>query len=214
MEGLREPIIELLLQLVKNDTQIILLVCLLIAGVIVIDAVSMAARQKRKQTGLDIDVKTVSIDGSQMHPAKNYISEIQGLAGRPDAIIKENGFFIPVETKPLAKKVRDRYIAQLLVYMRLIEEFEGKKPPYGYLILGSKCRRVKIANTDKRQAWLQKKIDEMKAILSSNEAAIADPHPAKCRKCIVRESCEFKISNPTKYDSNNPKPQTISIKTV
>jgi len=211
MERFRQSILELLLQLVENDTQIILLISLLIVGVIVIDAVSMAARKKRKQAGLDLDVKTVSVDGSQMHPAKNYVSEIQGLAGRPDALIKENGFFIPVENKPLAKKIRDRYVAQLLVYMRLVEEFEGKKPPYGYLILGKNCRRVKILNTDKRQKWLQGTIDEMKAILNG-EPAVADPHPMKCKKCIVRESCSFKISSQENCKTDNPKPQALPLK--
>ncbi|MCB0353579.1 MAG: Dna2/Cas4 domain-containing protein [Bdellovibrionales bacterium] len=111
---------------------------------------------------------------------------------RPDAIVVENGFFIPVERKPLAKKIRDRHIAQLLVYMRLVEEFEGKKPPYGYLIIGKGCRKVKIHNSAGRQQWLQKQIDAMREIATKGAQAQATPHPRKCAKCSVRESCSFR----------------------
>src|SRR5690606_19339167 len=133
-----------------------------------------------------------SIDGSTTMPGRNYVSEIQGLAGKPDAIIIENGYFIPIERKPLARKIRDRHVAQLLVYMRLVEEFEGKKPPYGYLILGENCRRVKIPNSEGRQAWLQRYIDEMCAALEEGQPVIPEPHPRKCSKCVVRESCAYR----------------------
>jgi CRISPR/Cas system-associated exonuclease Cas4 (RecB family) len=137
---------------------------------------------------------------------RNYISEIQGLAGKPDALISEGGFIIPIERKPLARKVRDRYIAQLLVYMRLIEEFEGKKPPYGYLILGPNCRRFKIENSPDRQAWLQRLIDEMRGVLAG-QATTPTPHPKKCRKCDVRHACAFKLIEP-------PAPVTINPKSI
>ena len=114
-----------------------------------------------------------------------------GLAGRPDALISEEGYIIPIERKPLARKIRDRYVAQLLVYMRLVEEFEGRKPPYGYLILGPSARRFRIENSPERQAWLQKILDEMNAIMKG-AAAKAEPHPKKCGKCDVKEVCAFR----------------------
>ena len=74
--------------------------------------------------------------------------------------------------------------------MRLIEEFEGKKPPYGYLILGKNCRTFKIENSPERQAWLQKMLDEMRSIVEG-APAIPAPHPKKCKRCDVKESCSF-----------------------
>jgi CRISPR/Cas system-associated exonuclease Cas4 (RecB family) len=103
-------------------------------------------------------------------------------------LIVEDGFSVPVERKPLAKKLRDRYVAQILVYMRLVEEFEGQKPPYGYLLLGPQCRRVKIQNSPERQAWLDTLLIEMRAVLEGGEAK-AITHPAKCSKCDVRHRC-------------------------
>lgn len=177
------------------DSEIILLAILVVIGTIVIDALSGFAKEEGLKAGATLHSDAVGIEGSKSLPAKQYISDIQGLAGRPDAVIKENGYYIPVERKPLAKKLHDRYVAQLLVYMRLIEEFEGKRPPYGYLILGQKCRRVKIENSEARQQWLQSHIDQMRGILAG-APAIPAPHPRKCLRCEVRHSCAYALTAP------------------
>lgn len=194
-EEIRDYVYQLLSDIAGADTQLVLLLILIVTALIVVDAISSFARNKRNETGLSAKSGTVSIDGSKTLPVRKYVSEMQGLAGVPDALISENGHIIPVERKPLARKIRDRYVAQLLVYMRLVEEFEGKRPPYGYLILGPNCRRFKIDNTPERQAWLQKMIDEMREILEGAPAKPA-PHPTKCRKCSVRESCNYRIPQP------------------
>ncbi len=188
-EQLREHIISLLSDLVTLDSQIILLAVLLVVSVIVIDSISSFAKKRSQEAGVSANTETVSVDGSDTMPIKEYISDMQGLAGKPDALIVENGFIIPVERKPLSKKLRDRHIAQLLVYMRLIEEFEGKRPPYGYLLLGPNCRRIKISNTEARQEWLQKMIDQMRACLEEHKPVPAAPHARKCARCNVRKSC-------------------------
>jgi len=185
------------------DTRIVFLVLLLVISVMVLDAVFGGARKAKKDSGINDNASAVSIDGSKTVPLRDYVSEMQGLAGRPDALISEDGHIIPVERKPLAKKIRDRHVAQLLVYMRLVEEFEGKKPPYGYLILGANCRRVRIDNTEERQAWLQGIIDQMRGILNG-AAAVATPHPKKCRKCYVKESCAFREDTVDAIQSRSP----------
>lgn len=175
------------------DSEIILLTILLVIGAIVVDGLSAFAKEKQKTAGAARSTGTVSIEGSRELPARQYISDTQGLAGRPDAVIKENGFFIPIERKPLAKKLHDRYVAQLLVYMRLIEEFEGKRPPYGYLLLGPNCRRIRIENSPERQQWLQNHLDQMRAILAGLPAKAA-PHPKKCQRCEVRHTCTHSLA--------------------
>lgn len=190
-EQIRQYVYELLVDIAAADTNLVLLLIISVAALIVLDAVTSFAKTKRDESGMDVRSGTVSIDGSKTLPVRKYVSEMQGLAGVPDALICEQGHIIPVERKPLARKIRDRYVAQLLVYMRLVEEFEGKRPPYGYLILGPNCRRFKIENTPERQAWLQKMIDEMHEILAGAPAKPA-PHPTKCRKCAVHSACSFR----------------------
>lgn len=190
-EEFRTFLIETFSQIARLDTDIILLAILITCTVILYDLLHAVSRRKLKESGIQKKAVTQGVDGSKNLPVNDYVSDIQGLAGRPDAVIIENGFTIPVERKPLARKLRDRHVAQLLVYMRLIEEFDGKKPPYGYLILGGNCRRVKIMNTPERQAWLQGIIDEMRAILDG-KAAKASPTKEKCAKCDVGFQCAFK----------------------
>ncbi|MCO6432285.1 MAG: Dna2/Cas4 domain-containing protein [Deltaproteobacteria bacterium] len=184
-------ILGLIHEIVAVDSTLILLAVLVVMCVMVLDSIASHARRVREAAGLSRRSSTISVDGARSLPLRNYVSDMQGLAGRPDALVIENGYLIPIERKPTSNKVRDRYVAQLLVYMRLIEEFEGKKPPYGYLILGANCRRIKIENSEERQAWLQSLIDEMNSILKG-AAAKASPHPRKCSKCPVKEHCSFK----------------------
>lgn len=192
IEKLLNQIIIILKDLHKLDSPIVLLVILIVISVMVLDFVLLGADKKKEATGIRKTAKPFQLEGSQSIPAKNYISESYGLSGRPDALIIENGCVIPVEVKPTAKKLRDRYIAQLLVYMRLIEEFEGKKPEYGYLILGKNNKRFRIDNTKERQEWLEKMLIEMRGILNGKEA-IPLPQLQKCNKCNVKESCKYRF---------------------
>lgn len=193
-EEIARQLVSFLYSVAALDGRLVFLIVLIVISVIVLDGVFRGAEKSAEETGFAKDAVTVSIDGSKTLPVREYVSQRQGLAGRPDALILENGFIIPVERKPLAKKIRDRYVAQVLVYMRLIEEFEGKKPPYGYLILGPNCRRFKIENTPERQAWLQKMIDEMREVLEGAPSR-PTPHPKKCRKCYMKDSCTFKVED-------------------
>jgi len=193
LQDFRRFAIDTLGQIIDLDAEIILFAILMVVIIILYDSFHLIFAKKSKATGIQKHTVTFGLEGSETAPVKDYISDLQGLAGRPDAVIIENGFAIPVERKPLSKKIRDRHVAQLLVYMRLIEEFHGKRPPYGYLILGANCRRVKITNSIKKQEWLQQIINEMKGIL---HGAAAKPLPTaeKCAKCDVREHCKAAFS--------------------
>lgn len=171
------------------------LIVLAAATFFVIRSFVKAARRKRNDSGFAAHEVAVAMEGSAMVPAREYISLRQGLAGKPDALVKEGDEIVPVERKPLAKKLRDRYVAQLLVYMRLIEEFEGRRPSRGYLILGPECKRVTVENSDAKQKWLDSLIAEMRGVLDGREAR-ATPHGAKCSKCGVRERCAFRVDLP------------------
>ncbi len=180
------PIDKLLAISIRNNgLQLLLLIG---ATLLVIRSFSRAAGRRRKASGFSSSSITISIEGSTILPEREYISLAQGLAGKPDALIEEAGLIIPVERKPLAKKLRDRYIAQLLVYMRLVEEFEGKRPTHGYLLLGPACKRIRVDNTEAKQRWAQGLIDQMRRILDGGPVT-PSPHPIKCAKCDVRQRC-------------------------
>lgn len=194
---LAQQFVELVRELSQLDSRVVVLVILIVAATIVIDLLLQRVQQASQQTGLELrgrGSRPLSIEGTKMKPVKDYVSVKQGLAGRPDALLIEKGFYIPVEHKPMGKKLRDRYVAQLLVYMRLIEEFEGKRPPYGYLIVGENARRIRVTNTEQRQAWLDSKLSEMRAILKGTQPATPAPHPKKCAFCRVRDICDSSLA--------------------
>jgi CRISPR-associated protein Cas4 len=187
----RAPLNELFQLSLKNrGLQVVLLV---IAALWLIRSFGKEATRKHEASGFSQSEVALAIDGGMLLPEREYVSERQGLAGKPDAIIREFDFVIPVERKPLAKKLRDRYVVQLLIYMRLVEEFEGIRPPHGYLLLGPACRRVKVVNSESKQRWVDSMIKEMRRVLHG-AAPNPDPHPKKCDKCEVRERCEDRWS--------------------
>ncbi len=175
----------------NNGLQLVVLAAITF---LVIRSFLKAARKRHRATGFSVDQVALAMEGSSILPAREYISEAQGLAGKPDALVREGDDLIPVERKPLAKKLRDRYVAQLVVYMRLVEEFEGRRPSKGYLLLGEKVRRVTIENTEAKQKWVGTLISQMRGILDGEEAQ-ATPHPAKCSKCDVRHRCAARADN-------------------
>jgi CRISPR/Cas system-associated exonuclease Cas4 (RecB family) len=166
-------------------------IVLLLIALWVIRSFGREAKRKHKASGFSNTEVALAIDGGVLLPEREYVSFKQGLAGKPDAVVRDGELIIPIERKPLAKKLRDRYVAQLLIYMRLVEEFEGVRPPYGYLLLGPSCRRVRILNSKTKQEWIDKMLHEMRAILVGAEAK-AEPHPQKCSRCEARERCNFR----------------------
>jgi|GEM_PF-1022530 len=206
-------LVQALTQITHIDAHYLLYTMLVISSFVVINDVLRAVKRREHRAGLTTSLALeLSVDGSKNRQVRTYISEIQGISGRPDALIIENGFCIPVERKAFGNKVRDRHIAQLLVYMRLIEEFEGKKPPYGYLIIGKSARRVKVYNTPERQAWLSEQINQMKDIVNEKIPAAARPQKTKCAKCKVSDACEQRFIAPVEHtSSSNQKEQLILI---
>jgi CRISPR-associated protein Cas4 len=178
------------------------LVLLAAAALWVIRSFGKEALRRHKGAGFSPSDVTLAIDGSSILPDREYVSLHQGLAGRPDALIREEGKVIPVERKPLAKKLRDRYVVQMLIYLRLVEEFEGIRPPHGYLLLGPKCRRIKIVNSETKQMWVSDLIAEMRRVLEGG-VPTPTPHPIKCAKCDVRERCHAR-KDAFKVDSVHP----------
>ncbi len=192
LEKIAHDVIKCIYQLASIDIDVLIFVLLIMSTLIVIDVASLYIKKELSQSGIKDASSFLSIDGSSLLPVKNYVSEIQGIAGKPDAVIKEKGNFVPIEIKPLAKKLKDRYVFQLLVYMRLLNEFERTDIPYGYLILGENSKRVRINNLPARQKQLTEILDKMREILEGKVDAIATPDLSKCSKCTVKKYCEFK----------------------
>ncbi len=167
-----------------------ILFILLILGVIIFiwDMLMRQSTQLKTAGGLGEKSELIAVVGSTRIPGRSYSSSKLGLSSQPHSLVKEEGFLIPVDVIPSSKKVKDRHVVQMLVHMRLVEAIEGKRPPYGILILGKEQRSVRIKNTEEKQSWLDDILAEMRSILEG-VPAIAKPTYYKCKGCDVRAFC-------------------------
>lgn len=177
-----------LVEAIQVDGRQALLVITLVFCAIVVDALLGFVQRARRLTGITRHMVVKAVDGGSFVARRELSSRALGLIGRPDAIVRERGALIPIERKTFGKRPRDKDIAQLLVYCRLIEEIEGVRPPHGYIIMGPTAKRFKIANDSEKQQWLDRIVREMRDVLAGGVCS-ATPHAKKCSGCSVRESC-------------------------
>jgi CRISPR/Cas system-associated exonuclease Cas4 (RecB family) len=167
-----------------------ILVILLILGVIIFiwDMLMRQSAQIKTAGGIGEKSEVLAVSGSTNLPGRVYVSPELGLSSQPHSVIKEEGYIIPVDIVPSSKKIKDRHVVQMLVHMRLVETIEGKRPPYGTLIMGREQRSVRIKNTEEKQRWLDDLLSEMHSILDG-VPAVAKPAYYKCKGCDVRSVC-------------------------
>lgn len=117
------------------------------------------------------------------------ISERLGLIGCPDRIIEIDGVPIPIEKKS-AKKVYDSHAIQIVVYMLLIEDIFGVRPPYGIIVRGDD-EEIKILNTEKLRRWATAEAGKLWLQRQTpDEPAPGAPHHALCDACGYRFGCQ------------------------
>lgn len=149
----------------------------LVVGLLLI----VSGRSMRRRRGLT-DARTLDLDGRTLFSAR------LGLAGRSDRVLEEGRVPIPEEWKS-ARRAHDSHRAQLGVYLILIEEVTGIRPPYGYIVLGD-GQRVRVENSEPLRARVLAIADQIRAARRQMAEIIQVRQPAaKCRGCGVREAC-------------------------
>ncbi len=174
------------------DSQVTVLIVLFICFAVLADSLFAFMKWARRRTGITRGMIVKGVEGGNFVAGREYLSERFGLVGRPDAVVEEHGFFIPIERKAFGKRPRDRDVAQLLVYCRLIEEESGMRPPHGYLIIGPQAKRFKVVNSAEKQLWIDTILGQMRSVLQGG-ACFATPERKKCDACAVRASCAQRI---------------------
>jgi CRISPR-associated exonuclease Cas4 len=119
-------------------------------------------------------------------------SEHYGLVGRPDLIVKRGRSFIP-EEKKRGTRLHESYVAQMGVYLLLVEEHFQCRPPYGVVVLGN-GRRENITNSEQLRASVLTMVETMRSARTQPRSPLpARPHPAKCRGCGQRNNCTQRL---------------------
>ena len=174
------------------DSQVTVLLILFICFAVLADSLFAFMKWARRRTGITRGMIVRGVEGGSFVVGREYLSERIGLVGRPDAVVEENGYFIPVERKTFGKRPRDKDVAQLLVYCRLMEEEFGVRPPHGYLIIGPHAKRFKVENSEEKQLWIDTILEQMRSVLLGG-SCVATPHKRKCEACVVRASCAQRL---------------------
>lgn len=122
-------------------------------------------------------------------PGKPLYSDRYRLTGTPDYIVETNRGRVPVEVKPgrTEAEPHESHLLQVLAYCLLIEESEGKRPPYGLLKYSADTFRVDY-NSDTR-AYLLSVLEEMRHAAEEPEVHRSHEIAGRCRACAYREVC-------------------------
>ncbi len=132
----------------------------------------------------------VAQDTDEEERGKPLYSARYGLTGTPDYIVRTSRGLVPVEVKPGRKEAEphESHLLQVLAYCLLLEENEGKPPPYGLLRYSSDTFKVDYnANT---RAYLLEVMDEMRGAATQQSVDRNHEQPQRCRACGYRSVCE------------------------
>ena len=106
--------------------------------------------------------RVIHIDTERLRkPEGTLFSANYSLVGRPDYLVNQGGWIIPIEVKSSAAPVTPypSHLYQLAAYGLLVKEHFGRMPPYG--ILKYRDRAVEIPFTESL-------LDEVTAVLDGN----------------------------------------------
>jgi CRISPR-associated exonuclease Cas4 len=153
-------------------------ITLLLLGLVLL----LAGRGLRRRFGLTAG-RTVALDN------RTFTSRRYGLTGRPDRLIRDGGYLIPIEVKS-ARVLRPWHRAQVGVYFLLIEEETGVLPPYGLIELSDGSRH-RVENTAELRAWVLDLAGRIRAARAAVSVPIqVTPVPGQCPPCGQRRRCE------------------------
>jgi CRISPR-associated exonuclease Cas4 len=111
-----------------------------------------------------------------------------GLTGRPDRLIKADGTIIVEEWKS-SRHLRRWHLAQMGVYILLVEEELHIRPPYGFLVCGDGTRH-RVENNETLRDWVLDLAGQIRTARARIKEPIpVHPKPGQCRPCGQRGNC-------------------------
>ncbi|KYK32668.1 MAG: hypothetical protein AYK22_07125 [Thermoplasmatales archaeon SG8-52-3] len=126
-------------------------------------------------------------------PAKPFFSKRYRVTGKPDYIIKNNNYFIPIEVKTgIYKETKKNHILQLAAYCHLLEENFQRFVPYGLLVYSDKSKH-KIPFDPKIRFEFESTIKDMRNTMRTGTITRNHNDLFKCRNCSMYQYCDFKL---------------------
>jgi CRISPR-associated exonuclease Cas4 len=116
------------------------------------------------------------------------------LTGRPDYLVRTRRGIIPVEVKSgsAPEQPYPAHLLQLAAYCLLVEEQEGRAPPYGILKYAERAFEVDF--TSGLRAELLEVLSAIRHDLRSRGVDRSHDEPARCLGCGYRDGCEQRLA--------------------
>ena len=115
------------------------------------------------------------------------------LTGKPDYLVEQAGWLIPVEVKSsqAPEALYDSHIYQLAAYCYLAHVTYGKRPPYGILKYAN--RAYAIDYTPELETSLKALLVEMRQCEKMKEVDRSHESVIRCQRCGYRSICNQKL---------------------
>jgi CRISPR-associated exonuclease Cas4 len=148
----------------------------------------------RRDTGLPEGRVTYVDTGAWSRCDRPLFSQRYALTGRPDYLVRLHGDLIPVEVKSGMSPRRPyrAHILQLAAYCLLVEEQEGRAPPFG--ILKYSDRAFEIDYSPALRVKLLETLDAIRRGLRAPNVDRSHDEAARCRGCGYRDQCEQRLA--------------------
>jgi len=152
----------------------------------------MHERHKEKEENL-LGIHLDDVEYVDMEEMKTLYSKRYGISGRPDAIIREDGYFIPVEIKTgrTPRGPLFSHIMQLMAYCLLVEENYGTPPPFGILRYEKAVYRIEY--TEEMKRLVLEKAAEIRRAMAGGEVHRNHRRAGKCAGCSRRSICPERL---------------------
>lgn len=151
------------------------------------------AGRRQKESGLP-GSKVIYADTSKWgKPEKPLFHEMLKLTGRPDYLVQQGQAVIPVEVKSTYAPPTpyESHLFQLAAYCLLVEEANGKRPPYG--ILHYQNRTYAIDYSPQLESDLLDILVELRQTERLDEVHRSHQSPARCARCGYRQICDQRL---------------------
>jgi CRISPR-associated exonuclease Cas4 len=147
----------------------------------------------RRQVGLPAG-RVIYTDTSAWDRCERPLfSDRYRLTGRPDYLVRTRRGVVPVEVKSGTAPPQPylAHILQLAAYCLLVEEQEGRAPPFGILKYREKAFEIDFT------PWLRSEllsiIDDIRHDLQVHDVERSHDELARCQGCGYRQQCEQRL---------------------
>ncbi len=168
---------------------LILALILLLAGA---SALAIGSRI-RQQSGLPAGRIVYADPGAWFPLEKPLYDSLNGLAGKPDYLVNQNGRILPVEVKSgwAPPAPYEGHLMQLAAYCLLVERVTGKRPQAG--LIKYRNRVIEIEYSRELEDRLLSHLKEIRLQERAGEADRSHHDPGRCARCGFRSQCEQRL---------------------